>query len=108
MKVKYLQLKFIVFLLFFFSIEITGIFEPVTNLHLPDVDIENEVELARPVSYKLAKIPVKESIELNECEESSFEFVTTDFESVYSPVSYTTHSFCKSGAKLARELSTIG
>lgn len=106
MAVKFFRLNFILFLVCFFSFEIAGFADPHDGL-VPDQDIENEFEMVRPVCYKLVKVPVPEKLSLDDISEPLPEKELVDFVPFSVPASHSTHNFFISGAKLARELSTI-
>lgn len=107
MTAKFFRLNFIVLLLCFFSVEIVGGFDPQDGLSQPDTDIEADLELVRPISYKLVKIPVPEKESLKEIPEFREEKQNDESAPFYGLISHATHNFFVSGAKRARELSTI-
>ncbi len=105
MTVKYFRFNLILLLICFLSVEMIGIADPHDGLEHPELEVENEV--VRPVSYKLTKIPVPEKLPTQDVFEPTIEKKILEFISVFFPVSHSTYNFSSSGAKLARELSTI-
>lgn len=106
MTTKYFRLNLIFFLICFFTIEAVG---PVDILEgFTHSDIETETEIARPVIYKLTKIPVSEKIVLAVVAVSLPKKHQVEPDPLFIPASHSTHNFFISGAKLAREISTNG
>lgn len=104
MTAKYFRLNLIFFLISFFTIEVLG---PVDFLDgFTHSDIETETEIARPVIYKLTKIPVSEKLVLTVVAISLPKKHLVEPDPLHLPASHSTHNFFISGAKLAREIST--